>query len=60
MRPPKSQKDDPWHTLGEVLRSDAPDHIEKRWASFSEAANIPEETVWRKLRGRLIPDKEPQ
>jgi hypothetical protein len=27
---------------------------------FSEAANIPEETVWRKLRGRLIPDKEPQ
>jgi hypothetical protein len=60
MRPPKSQKDDPWHTLGEVLRSDAPDHNRKTVREFSEAANIPEETVWRKLRGRLIPDKEPQ
>jgi hypothetical protein len=47
------------HTRGGVaIRRSRPHR--KTVREFSEAANIPEETVWRKLRGRLIPDKEPQ
>ena len=57
MRRPKSQKVDPWQTLGEVLRPDAPDHNRKMVREFSESSKIPEETVWRKLRGRLIPSE---
>ena len=56
----QSAEDEFWQTLRKVLRPDAPDHNRKTVREFSEAADIPEETVWRKLRGHLNPEKEPQ
>ena len=49
----QSAEDDFWDTLGELLRPDAPDHNRKMVRDFSKASQISEETIWRKLRGRL-------
>jgi hypothetical protein len=56
----RSAENEFWQTLRKVLRSDAPEHNRKTVREFSEATDIPEETVWRKLRGHLIPEKELQ
>ena len=54
----QSAEDDFWLALGELLRPDAPDHNRKMVRDFSKASQIPEETIWRKLRGRLnIPNE---
>jgi hypothetical protein len=56
----QSAEDRFWETLSELLRPDAPDHNRRMVTDFARVSGIDEGTIWRKLRGRLHPEKATQ